>query len=213
MINYPNFYLDTFIPELPKLLSNAFDATQRELNLFYDSSLGTIIVPLATTGNVSGAQGTFVTGVFDNLIVKKQFTNLYENTTTIDSDYYTAYTGIDSSTRDASINGVLTENSLYKYIDLDSPYPKISNDSSIAFSIDQLGQEFQLLWDASVVSGGPFTILTDPSVGDGSVEQLQITVANSATTWIKLIAIDYDPSWGMAFAIKQYAGTYTLSNY
>jgi len=212
MINWNPIYLDTYIPELPKFWTNSFNAVQREIDIFYDGSAGILLSPLSTTGNVSGAQAQFVTGVFDNLIVKKQFTNLYENTTTIDSDFYNSYVGIDSSTRDASTGGSLIENGDFIYNDLSEAYPKINNaDGSIAFSTNQLGQEFRLLWDASDAS--PFTILTDPSVGDGTVEILSVTAANSSTTWIKLIAVDYDASWGMAYTVKEYAGTYTLSNY
>jgi hypothetical protein len=212
-INWNPLYLDTYIPEIPVLVNDGFTAVQTYNDLFYDGTLGVIIAPIQTLGNVSGSQAEFVTGVFDNLIIKRQFTNLYENSTTIDSDFYVAYSSADSSTRDASTGGALIENADFQYIDLSQPYHKISNDSSIAFSNNQLGQEVQLIWDASIVAGGPFTILVDPSTGDGDVQILTVDVADSSTTWIKLIGVDYDASWGMAYIVKQYAGSYTISNY
>ena len=189
MIKGPTFWLDTYIPELPKLLNNKFAAIQRYLDIFYDSSTGIIVSPINTTGTVTGTQSNFVTGIFDNLIVKKQFTNLYENTTTIDSDYYSTYIDASGATkyihRDPSTLGTNIENNDFAYVDLKSPYYRMTNDVSLAFASVTLGQEFQLIWDASINAindQSPFVILLDPSVGDGTVKTLSVSVADSSAT-------------------------------
>lgn len=216
MINWKLIYLDTFIGEMPKTLNNNFQAVQNYLDIFYDSSSGIIISPISTTGNISGAKANFVTGVFDNLIIKNQFTNLYENTTTIDSDYYNTYIDASGATEYIKRDASLFENGDFSYIDLNSPYYRMTNDVSLAFAGITLGQEFQLIWDVSTLDTGdtsPFVILIDPSKGDGTVEILTVTKTNASTTWIKLIAVNYDASNGMTYTVKQYGGTYTISSY
>lgn len=220
MIGGPSFSLDTYIPELPKLLQQKFDAIQSYLDVFYDGSTGLVVAPITTTGNVTGSKATYVTGVFDNLIVRNQFTNLYENTTSIDADYYNIYTDASGATvyvkRDASILGTLIENGDFSYVDLNQPYFRMTNDSSLAFQTDTLGQEFQLIWDPSTLYIGdnsPFVILLDPCVGDGTVQTLSVAKSDAATTWVKLIGVDYDSSWGMKYVVKQHAGTYTIATY
>lgn len=208
MIDWTQVYLDTFIPDLPKIIRDNQIAVQNYIDIIYDASKGAVIVPIQTPGNVKGATGTFVTGVFDNLIVKNQFTNLYSNTTTIDENYYNAYIGADVSTRDAST----WDSALFKYVDVNQPYYKIVNDVSLAFTVNQLGQEFQILFDVSTtIPDSPFTIMTDPSTDAGSIEIITISAVDSSATWIKLIAVEYDASWGTKWNIKEYGGTYTKS--
>ena len=204
-------YLNTYIPELPKLLNNSFDAVQRQMALFYDASRGVLTKPLVTTGTVSGGQANFTTGVFDNLIVRTQFTNIYDNVTYIDSDYYNAFIGSDVSTRDASTTQM--EDPAYRYAPLTTPYVKLTNDASYAFTTDQLGQEFQIIYDSSSVAGGPFSVLVDPSVGDGTQKVLTIDVLDSSLTWVKLIAVEYDASWGTTYTVKQWTGNYSITTY
>jgi len=90
-MNWDQIYLDTFIPELPRHWNNNFASVKRYLEFFYDGSLGIIIKPVNTTGRVKAARGEFVTAVVDNLIVKNQFTNLYDNTTSVYVDFYNTY--------------------------------------------------------------------------------------------------------------------------
>ena len=92
-MDWSQIYLDTFIPELPEKWNSSFAAIDRNLAVFYDKDRGILIKPLETTGRVKGAQGEFVTATVDNLIVRNQFTNLYENSTTADYNYYTMSTG------------------------------------------------------------------------------------------------------------------------
>lgn len=205
--NWKPFFLDTFFAEAPKLLNDNFTATETFINVFYDASRGVIIAPIATTGNIRGSQVEGVTGIFDTLIVKQQFTNLYENTTTIDTDYYRTYIGSDVSTRDSSI----WENQDFRYVDLQTPYVKLNNnDASYGFKITQLGQEFQILFDSSV-AGIPFTVLMDPSTDAGGIQVLNVDSADSSAAWIKLLAIEYDASWGTTWTVKQHGGSYSLT--
>lgn len=207
-MNFSTVYLNTLIPELPWILNNNNQITKRYLDVFYDETLGVIISPVNTPGRVKAATGEFVTTITDNLIVKKQWTNLYENTTTIDQDYYDTYIGSDVSTRDASLVGTL-DNSLFKYVDVIKPYYKITNDVSTAFTAASLGQEFQLLFEVSTGKNAAYHVLLDPSVG-GTYKMLSVTKADSSACWIKLIAVEYDASWGTTWAIKQYGGTYSI---
>ena len=220
MINYTPLYLDSYVPDTPKIITDNFAAVERHINLFYDASNGIIIKPLRTTGTVEGTTARFVNGVFDNLAVRKQFTNIYENTTTVDSDFYNTYTDASGATtyikRDASVLGAVQEHADFSYIDLDQAYYRMTNDVSLAFASSQLGQEFRLIWDPSSLTSGdtsPFTILLDPYTPSGDTQILSVAMADASTTWIKLIAIDYDVSRGMAYMVKEYTGTYTISTY
>ena len=208
MYNWKPAYLNTFLGEVPKLMNDNFQATKNYINVFYDPSRGVIISPVNTTGKVKGATIEGVTGIFDTLIVKRQFTNLYENTTTIDSDYYNTFINADVSTRDPST----WENAGFRYVDLQTPYVKITNDASYGFKSTQLGQEFQLIFDVSTTNwASPFTVLMDPSPGGAYNSQiLSVNSADSSMAWVKLIAVDYDASWGTTWSVKQAGGSYGL---
>jgi hypothetical protein len=203
-MNLTNLYLQTFIPQIPRILNTNFQSVQRYLDIFYDGSLGVIVVPVETGGKIKGSRGEFVTAIVDNLIVRNQFTNLYENSTTADLDYYNTYIGDGVTVRDAST----FENSRFKYIDVNKPYYKINNDSSIAFLSNNLGQQIQLLFDVST-AGRAFNILLDPSI-NGTFSTLKVTASDSSTAWFALIAVEYDASWGTTWAIKQGSNNYTI---
>lgn len=205
-----NVYLSTLIPEFPYIYNYNNREFKRYLDVIYNETTGVVIVPVNTPGRVKGATGEFVTTITDNLIVKKQWTNLYENTNTADSDFYYAYIGGDASTRDPSTMGTL-ENPLYKYVDVLKPYYKIGNadTAAYAFKATTLGQEFQLIFDTSTTTVNNYAVLMDPSIS-GSYTLISVAAADAATTWIKLIAVEYDASWGTTWAIKQYGGTYTI---
>ena len=205
--NWKPTFLDTFIPQLPKLLNDNFKATQNYIGVFYDASRGVIIAPMNTAGNIRGAKVEGVTGVFDNLIVRNQFTNLYNNSTTIDANFLNAYNGADVSTRVADPS--LWENPGFNYVEVNQPYFKIANDVPVAFKTNTLGQEFQLIFDPCTNGATDYTILLDPCTNSGTYEQLTVTIADAPTTWIKLIGVSYDASWGMTYALKQFAGTFT----
>ena len=207
--NWKSTFLDTFIPELPKLLDDNFKATQNYFNVFYDPSRGVIIAPINTPGIIRGARVEGVTGVFDNLIVRNQFTNLFENTTTIDKDYYNEFAGEDVSTRAADPS--VWENTAFSYVDVNQPYFKIANDSSLAFLSDQLGQEFQLIFDPCTNGSTDYTVMMDPCTNAGAVSILTVTVADAPTTWIKLIATEWDASFGTTWSLKQFGGTFTIT--
>jgi len=215
-MDWTQIYLDTFIPELPKNWNNNFSAFKRYLDVFYDENRGILIKPLETTGKVKGARGEFVTAVVDNLIVRNQFTNLYDNFTTADSEFVTVFTGGDSSTRiatsETSTNVIWPlEPSAYSWIDVNQPYFKISNDVSMAFNVNNLGQEFQVIFDVDVLTTSPYTILMQ-STSEGPLKHLQVDYNDASTgTWLKLIMTAWDASWGPTWTVKQSGGTYTIS--
>ena len=203
-MDWSRISLYTPMTEFPKFWNNNFSSVKRYLDTFYDGSLGKILVPLETTGKVKGTLGEFVTAQIDNLVVRNQYTNLYDNYTTVDSEFYNTYIEGVATLRDASV----FENEEFSYIDVNEPYYKIYNDASVAFSSDNLGQEFQVLFDIS--TGNPFNILLDPSYG-GSFRTLSVSLSDAEKTWIKFLAVDYDASWGTTWTIKQYGGDYTIS--
>jgi hypothetical protein len=207
--NWKSTFLDTFIPELPKLLNDNFRATQNYIGVFYDASRGIIISPINTPGNIRGARVEGVTGVFDNLIVRNQFTNLYENTTTIDKDYYNTFIGEDVSTRVA--DGSIWENTAFSYVDVNQSYYKIANDSSLAFKTDQLGQEFQLIFDPCTNGTADYTVMMDPCTNTGAYSILTVVVADASAAWVKLIATGWDASFGTTWSLKQFGGSFTIT--
>jgi len=205
-MNWTQLYLNTFIPQIPKILNNNFNSFQRYLDVFYDGSLGIIVTPVQTTGKIKGTRGEFVTAVVDNLIVRKQYTNLYENTTTADLDYYTTYT--EGATTPRIADSSTRENTKFKYIDVIKPYYKITNDTSIAFASNNLGQQLQILFDVST-SGRPFNVLLDPSIS-GRYKTLRVTANDSSAAWFTLIAVEYDASWGTTWTLKEFGGTFKI---
>lgn len=206
-MNFTPVYRTTLVPELPGIINSNNQVIQRYLDVFYNASTGVIISPVNTTGRVKAATGEFVNVIVDNLTVKSQYTNLYENTTTIDNDYYYTWLGGDTSTRDASISSMI-ENALFAYINLQTPYIKISNDVSTALKASALGQEVQVLFDIST-NTSDYHLLIDPSIG-GTYQMLSVAYSDAPTTWLKLIALEYDASWGYTWGVKQYGGTYTI---
>lgn len=222
-MNWKPISLDTFIPQLPKIWNENFSSVERYIDLIYDGSRGILLKPLETSGRVRAASGEFTTVQVDNLIVRNQFTNLYSNSTTADLDFVTSFTGADVSTRiatqDPSVLIWPYEPSAFVWVDVNQPYYKISNDVSIGFQNSTIGQEFRIIFDPSVSGSSPYTILLssviDPSLGDSSVgvSVLNVTVPDSSATWIKLITTSWDASNGPTWTVKEYAGTYTISEY
>ena len=91
MPNFTNLFQTTLIPNLPDIINSNFQGVYNYLNVFYNASTGVIVAPINTTGKITGATAQFTTGVFDNLTVRNQFTNLYSNVTNIDGDYIRTY--------------------------------------------------------------------------------------------------------------------------
>lgn len=200
-------YITTPFAQYPKIFNDNFNNVNKYLDLFYDSSNGIIIVPVQTTGRIKGTKGEFNTIVVDNLIVRNQYTNLYDNNTSADVDYYNTY--VQGSTTPRIANASTNENLKFKYIDVNKPYYKINNDVSLAFLSNNLGQEFQLLFDVSTI-GRPFNILLDPSYNN-NYKTLVISATDSSAVCMTLIAVEYDVSWGTTWAIKNYSGRYTIN--
>ena len=204
--DYKNLNLNTFIPEIPRIFNNNNKSLKRFLEIIYNPTQGVIVVPVNTPGRIKGSTGEFVTVITDNLVVKKQWTNLYENVNTIDTDYYYSYVNERDPVRDAST----WENSSFKYIDVNKTYYKIKNDVSTAFMTPDLGKEIHILFDTSTLNSFSYKILLDPSY-NGSVKAANVSYSAASLTWAKLISVEYDPSWGTTWAIKEYGGTITIN--
>lgn len=193
-----NLYLKTLIAQFPYIYSYNNQALKRYLDVIYDETGRVVIAPVNTPGRVKAATGEFVNLITDNLTVKKQWTNWYENTTTVDQDYYNTWIGPDTSTRDAST----WEYGSYRYVDVMKPYYKLDNSFGYAFSCSVMGQEFQVIFDpsASHPSDG-YSILIDPIGG----YYYYTTLADKKLGWAKFIAVAWDPSYGTTWKVKESA--------
>jgi len=206
-MNWTPLYLNTPIPEIPKILNGNFTAFKVYIDIFYDGSSGILRVPLETSGRIKGARGEFVTAVVDNLIVKNQFTNLNENNTTADGDFYNTYTEVAFTTRDACIYSDASvgtvywplESSTYQYVDVNSPYYKLDNSYPVALSNNNLSQMVELMFDDASV-GNDFIIKLDPS------HNMTVLEADASTAVVQLICVEYDVSYGPSWFIRNFSG-------
>jgi len=214
-MNLKNIYLNTLIPQFPVIYNYNNKELKRYLDVFYDENTGVIIAPINTPGRVKASSGEFVTVTVDNLIVKSQYTNLYENITTANYDYWVTYTGIlTSDLRDACT--FLFENTNYKYIDAKKPYYKIipSFDNSTliignnyAFQTDNKSQLIQIILDPSGVEDGYYRILIDPTVTPVTYLDIYVdpsTLPTEQTKFVTLFCVDYDASYGAIWEIYEY---------
>ena len=208
-MNFNQFYLNTFIPQTPKLLNDNFAAFKRYLDVFYNETTGIIIKPVQTTGQVSGAAGKFVTLTVDNLIVTSQFTNLYNNVNTADYSWYTTYIGVDASTRNAIYDGStgVGENRNYKYIDVVKPYYKITDDACIGLRCTTVSQIVEFMLDASSPLT-PFSFLLDPCAGIIFTVDPSKNIQN-----LRFICVNWDPSWGSTWAPMTAGGYMMMHSY
>jgi len=206
IMNLGNVYLTTLIPEFPRIYNYNNNVFKNYLDVIYNESTGVVIVPVNTTGRVKGATGEFVNLVVDNLTVRSQYTNLYENSTTADFDYYSTYIAIDASYRDASTTA--GEDANFKYIDAVAPYYKLNNSNTdgYAFKTNTASQIVELLFDIS--TGDAFLI----KLNDSST--LSITAAAAASAFVQLICVGLPgvSSSDNIWVIKQYGGNgaYTI---
>jgi hypothetical protein len=215
-MNFKNLYLTTTLPEIPKIINDNNAEIQRYLDVIYDESQGVIIVPINTPGKVKAATAEFVTAVIDNLIVKKQYTNLYENITTANYDYWSTYTNIAAYRRDACTYGIDTsvwdrpfEPVGYKVIDVQKPYYKITPNTVIGdhtiLKTDLKSQVVTLILDPSGETTGTYSILMDPS----NMVHLDILIdaslsSDQQTKWVSLFCLDYDASLGPTWEIYEF---------
>ena len=190
-MNWTEIKLSTLIPKLPEIINNNFKAFQNYINVFYDESGKVLIKPLTTTGLVKASKGEFVTAVVDNLVVKKQFTNLLENVTTADLDYYTMLSGDAFVPRDpCTASGHWPyEPSTYKIVDVEKPYYKLANDASVWLMSDNLSQVTGVYFDPSTTSSDKYVVILDPCTGDSFS-------TDASGTYREFILVNYDPSWG-----------------
>lgn len=205
-MNLNNIFLTTLIPELPRILRNNFRQIQNYFDSFFDGSTGKITVPVNTSGRVKAATGEFVTTITDDLIVKNQWTNLFENITTVDQDYYNMYIGNPATVRDASDGG--GEDPGYEYIDVLSPYYKINDETPlIAFKTDTLGKMVEIIFD-DASTGDDFAIRLNDS------ESVEVATTDAPLVRLQLICVGipnpdvsiFDNTW----FIRNYSGNISI---
>ena len=212
-MKFTSLSLNTLVTQVPKVINDNFSAISNYMDIFYDSSRGIIIKPINTTGRIKGTTAQFVNVITDNMTVKKQFTNLYENYTTVDYDFVVAYNAADISTRvwngDACTNSIWPfEPSAYSWIDVQTPNLKLNNDVSYGLQNSVLGQEVRIIFDLSNNNATrDYAILLDVSAGGWET----LTVGIDSSTWMKLITVAYDASYGSKWIVKEYGGTYIIS--
>lgn len=202
-MNFTPIYLKTLIPDFPKIYNDNNVAFQRYLDIFYDGSAGVIVVPINTPGNVKAATAEFVTAIVDNLIVRRQYTNLYENITTANYDYYVTELGISESRRDPST----WEDANSLYIDVQEPYYKIIPTTGpgdyTGLNVDLKSQIVTLILDPSGATSGFYSILLEVSEGGANYLYIDVSTANK---WVSLICSDWDASYGPTWEVYEYGG-------
>ena len=202
-----NVNLTTLIPEFPTIYNYNNREFKRYLDVIYDEDQGVIVVPVNTTGRVKAASAEFVNAVVDNLTVKSQYTNLYENITTANYDYYVAYTGVAATVRNAST--AAWENNAYQYIDVEKPYYKITPDVCIGLANDNISQVVQLVLDPSGDTSGTYRILIDPDPL-AATPYLDITfdasmlALGTETKWVSFICTEHDASYGSTWSVYEF---------
>jgi hypothetical protein len=200
--------LHTPVPQLPKILNTNFLSFERYIDVFFDGSLGILTVPLETTGRIKGTRGEFVTAVVDNLIVKRQFTNLYDNNTTADYNFYRMYVDPVTIGRDPCTYGIDTsswkfpyEPAGYKVIDVMKPYYKVSNANPIFLANDNLSQVVGIYFDSSLIGINQLEVLLDPCNNISYI----VDASGAGAAYEEFIAIAYDPSWGTTWTQYKYS--------
>ncbi len=205
-MNLTQLYLDTFIPEYPKIINGNFASVSRYVDVFYDGSLGILTKPLNTTGRVKGARGEFVTVVVDNLIVKNQFTNLFDNNTTADYNFYKLYIDPAVQPRDPCTASDFwpAEYAGNKYIDVNKPYYKIQNIGEYyVLNNNNLSQVVGIFLDPSLVSPtNQFKVILNPITGANFTADSSAAGDPSMGTgfYVEFVAVAYDPSFGTTWA-------------
>lgn len=195
---YKEITVYTLIPELARIINSNNASIERYINVFYDGSLGIIRSPLTTSGTVKSTKGEFVSVVTDNLIVKRQFTNMYDNVTTSNLDWFNTYKSGVTIYRDPSTY----ENSGYSYIDVNRAYYKVYADSSVALRSNELSRIVELIIDAS--GSGAFNLLLDPS---GSTYTVSGTMSPGEN--VTLMNVAYDASYGSSWVVMSSNGSGT----
>jgi len=194
-MNFKEISIYTLIPEISKIITYNNTVISNQFDLFYDENLNLLKVPLSTTGSIKGASGEFTTLITDNLIVKKQYTNLYENSTTLNYDWYNTYVSGYTVLRDPS-HGEVTS---FKYIDVNKPYYKIQSSDNVAPRCSTVSQIVEILIDDASTSN-ICKILLDPS---GNLYTTQYATKGES---VSLICTEYDSSHGSTWIVMNTNG-------
>ena len=205
-MNLSKVYLSTLLPELPTIINHNNAEFKRYLDLFYNETTQILTVPLTTTGRVKGATGEFVNIIVDNLTVKNQYTNMYDNNTTADYNWYRMVVDPVFEPRDPC-SGIWPYESIagYKIIDVNKPYYKIDNEYPVVLSNNNLSQVVGVFCSADTVGTDAFTILMDPDPSSAEyMKTYTIDVSYAGVAYVEFIATDYDPSWGSTWQLYKY---------
>lgn len=97
-----NIYLSTLIAEWPRIYNYNNQVIKNYLDVIYDEASGIVVVPVNTSGKIKGATGEFVTLITDDIIVRRNITQLNEDTST----YTGTFLAQDGSTVTV-INGII----------------------------------------------------------------------------------------------------------
>jgi len=208
-MNLTKLSINTAIPQYPSIVNNNNDAIQRNFNLIYDENAGIVIVPVSTTGRVKGSTGEFVTAVVDNLVVKNQFTNMYDNNTTADYNWYKMITDPVTVPRDpctASTWWPYENFPGYKVIDVNKPYYRVTNEYPIVLANNNLSQVVGIFCASTLVGSDPFTFLMDPDPCSLTyMTTYTVDPSYAGIAYIEFIATKYDASWGSTWDFYKYA--------
>lgn len=192
-MDWTKLYQNTLLSQFPKIINDNFQSFKDYMDVFYDETGRVIIKPVNTTGRVKATTGEFINVLVDNLTVKKEFTNMYENITTSDLDFVTVYNGPDTSTRIATDVSLWPyENPYYRWYDATKPYYKLSNANPVAFQNDELGKIVRLIFDPSASGVSNFQILLDQDTN----AMFEVNIQDSSALYLELITVKYDVSWG-----------------
>lgn len=196
---YQEISIYTLIPEFYKIINRNNSSFQTYINSFYDGSVNLLKSPLTTTGSVKGSKGEFTTLVTDNLVVKKQYTNIYENSTTSNYDWYNTYVNGVTLTRDPSTWEVIG----WPYLDVDKPYYKLtSSNPKAAPRCSTVSQMVEFIFSSTDAST-EFSVLLDPSGNKYNVTH----VSNGES--VSLINVKYDVSYGSTWVVTNMSGAGT----
>ena len=195
----------TIIANWPEIVNYNDQAFKNYLDTFYNEGAGAIIAPVNTTGRVKAANGEFVNAVVDNLTVKNQFTNLYDNNTTADYNFYKTYIDPYAVGRDACTASTWWpyENPTYKFIDVNKPYYKLANDgSTYVFNNNNLSQVVGILFPPTDSSGQNYNVVMESSTGAPVL--FTVDASQADFSYIEFICTGYDASWGPKWSLYKY---------
>ena len=147
-MKYTKLYLNTFIPMMPLILNNNFEAIGNFINEFYNENNNYIKSPVSTNGTFKAHKGEFINLTVDDLIVKNNANIVEDN-----SDVKNEITFIDNLSTNAASYGTIIDNKCH--INVDKYYYNINNYSYIyEFNTTNLGAEIFITFNGDTTLKG-----------------------------------------------------------